>query len=187
MLAVPYLNVKMEILLLLLFLVICFVLVVSYAQRSEALKQGTRAPPFVLIDQHGNAVTVPTSGQAVVLAFFPRDPTPRCLGQLREYADCLAAFQELGYAVYFVAIADQADNAAFTNTHHIGLPILADANGKVSRSYGSIVDFVFFRFAKRTSYVIDRQGLIVATSVVGEPSGHAKMLLDGLPLAKPDA
>ena len=170
----------MDILLLLLFVVICFVLAVSYAQRSVPLDRGARAPQFVLADQFGKEVSLPAAGQPVVLAFFPRDNTSRCLAQLREFSTCHDEFGQLGYKVFFVAIANAQSNGTFANAHQIALPILADTTGAVARAYGSIIDFGVYRFAKRSTFVIDGAGLIAASMVVSEPTGHAKTLLDSL-------
>ena len=43
------------------------------------LEVGTKAPDFILPDQHGNPVRLSDFlGQKVVLYFYPRDNTPGC-------------------------------------------------------------------------------------------------------------
>lgn len=168
---------QMEILLPLLFIAVVFVVVVSFAQSSEPLAVGTVAPSLVLQDQQGLTVELPFSGQPVVLAFFPRDNTSRCLAQLREFTDAKTDFNRRGWDVVFIAIADTQSNAAFCNAHQIALPILADADGRAAKQYGSIVNFGFYRFAKRTTFLVNAEGNIAKHYVVAEPLGHCAEVL----------
>ncbi len=170
----------MEILLLLLFVAILFVLVVTYAQRSVPLAPGARAPSFELSDQLGTVFEIPKAGARTVLAFFPRDNTSRCLGQIEEFTALNSEFERLGCQVFFVAISDENGNKKFADAHRVELPILFDASAAVATAFGSIIDFGLYRFAKRTTFIIDNAGMIAATFVVSEPRGHAKAVLDTL-------
>ncbi len=169
----------MGILLLLLFVAICFVLIITYAQRSVPLPSGVPAPAFALADQFGEILALP-DGRSLVLAFFPRDKTSRCIGQIQEFATHIESFERLGYQVAFVAIADAESNKAFAEACHTNLPILADLSGAVSRNYGSIIDFGVFKFAKRSTFVIDANGTISRSFIVNEPIGHANAVLESL-------
>ena len=162
----------MDILLPLLFFTILFVVALSFAQRSEPLAAGVAAQPLSLTDQHGNTLNLPTKGKLLVLAFFPRDSTSRCLSQLQEFSEAQPEFARLGCEVAFVAIADVQSNAAFCIQHDIAVPLLADPNGRTAKQYGSIVNFGFYRFAKRTTFLIDAKGNISKYFVVTEPVGH---------------
>ncbi len=169
----------MGILLLLLFVAICFVLIVAYAQRSVPLPVGAGAPSFSLADQAGRVFEL-SGKQPVILAFFPRDNTSRCIGQMREFASHKAAFEQMGFNVYFIAVADVESNRKFADACATQFPILADVSGEVSRAYGSIINFGVFKFAKRSTFVIDGHGRISGCFIVSEPAGHAKELLDSL-------
>ncbi len=163
-----------------LFVAILFVLGVTYAQRSDPLVPGMQAPAFKAVDQFGNAFEMPMAGARTVLAFFPRDNTSRCLGQIEEFATLNSEFERLECRVFFVAISDTNGNKQFADAHQVKLPILADVSAAAASAFGSIVDFGLYRFAKRTTFIVDNTGKIAATFVVSEPRGHAKVVLDAL-------
>jgi thioredoxin-dependent peroxiredoxin len=179
----------MEILILVLFAAIAFVLIVSFAQRSEPLAAGQVAPQFVLEDEAGAVHDLHaefSSRDFTVLAFFPRDPTSRCKTEMAEFHARVEDFRAAHAAVLFVALADRVSNARYLAEQGAHGSILADADGRASKAYGSIVDFWFYRFAKRSTFVIDRRGVIVKSFVVAEPVGHAAEVLaliagDGAP------
>jgi thioredoxin-dependent peroxiredoxin len=173
----------MEILLLVLFVTIVFVLVVTFAQRGEPLAVGAHAPALRLVDVSGNLHDVAAEAsraRGAVVAFLPRDATSRCLNQFREFAELDTQFNQAGYKVYFVAVATHTDNATYATKNRIAATLLADPSGASARAYGSIIDFLIYRFAKRTTYVIDATGKVIDVQVVVEPNGHAKALLSAL-------
>jgi thioredoxin-dependent peroxiredoxin len=171
----------MEILLILLFVSIFFIVVLSFAQRAEPLKAGELAPQFQLPDLANRAISLPAQGKPLVLAFFPRDRTARCGTQLREFSEASAEFAALGWDVAFVAVGSVAENvryAADMQTYmQTSLTLLSDADGRISKKYGSIIDFWVYRFAKRTTFLIDAKGKITECMVVTEPAGHCAAVL----------
>jgi thioredoxin-dependent peroxiredoxin len=167
----------MEILLFALFVAIAFIVIVSIAQRSEPLSAGKDAPHFTLPDQHGNSVGFPNKNQKTIIAFFPRDNTSRCETEVQDFMHLKHDFVALGWQVLLVAIGKSADNQAYAARHEFDLTLLADEKGVVSRAYGSIIDFGFYRFAKRTTYAITADGKVNATYIVTEPIGHVEQVL----------
>ncbi len=170
----------MEILLLALFIAIAFIVTVSIAQRSEPIAAGKVAPQFRLLDQHGKSVEQPLQNQKTIIAFFPRDNTSRCLTEIQDFMRLKQDFAALGWQIVLVAIADATDNCSYATKHAFDLMLLADEKGKVSRQYGSIIDFGFYRFAKRITFAVNADGKISATYIVAEPAGHVEQVLQDL-------
>ncbi len=169
----------MEVLLLVLFLAIAFVVAVTLAQRSEPLQPGTSMPTIRLSDQTGAMYAIDTNAKFLVVVFFPRDETSRCLTQVSDFEALRARFEQLGASVVFVSIHGVESQAAFHQAHRMTFPLLADPDGSTSRAFGTIIDFFVYRFAKRTTYVC-RGGKIEKTYVVVEPKGHAEVVLNDI-------
>jgi thioredoxin-dependent peroxiredoxin len=167
----------MEILLLVLFGAIAFILIVSVAQRSEPLVKGNAAPSFSLRDQNGVQHDLPKHGQKLILVFFPRDNTSRCYTEVKDFHQYEQDFEELGWKIVFVAASDLADNQAYATQNNMQLPLLADVKGIVSRLYGSIISFGIYRFAKRTTFLVNERSEIQESFVVSEPNGHVEQVL----------
>jgi peroxiredoxin Q/BCP len=169
----------LEVLLLVLFLAIGFVVAVTLAQRSEPLQVGSTLPRFQLSDQSGADYAVDASARFLVVAFLPRDDNSRCLTEISEFESLRSDFQAAGASIVLVSVHDVASQAAFHRAHGMTIPLLADSNGAGSRAFGTIIDFIIYRFAKRTTYVC-QDGAIKKVYVVVEPKGHAQNVLDDL-------
>lgn len=169
----------MEVLLLVLFLAIAFVVAVTLAQRSEPLQPGASMPTIRLSDQTGEMYVPDTNAKFLVVVFFPRDETSRCITQVSEFEVLRARFEQLGASLVFVSIHGVESQAAFHQAHHMTFPLLADHDGSASRAFGTIIDFFVYRFSKRTTYVC-RGGKVVKTYVVVEPKGHAEAVLSDI-------
>ena len=167
----------MEILLVVLFVAIAFILIVSVAQRSEPLVKGNTAPSFSLHDQNGAQHDLPKFGQKLILVFFPRDNTSRCHAEVQDFHQYKEDFEQLGWKIVFVAVSDLASNQAYATLNKMHLPLLADVKGIVSRKYGSIISFGIYRFAKRTTFLVNERAEIQESFVVSEPNGHVEQIL----------
>jgi thioredoxin-dependent peroxiredoxin len=169
----------LEVLLLLLFLAIAFVVAVTLAQRSEPLQPGAKAPTIDLPDQTGASFGTGMPTPFLVLVFLPRDETSRCLAEVSEFESLRAQFEQIGASIAFVSIHDVPSQAAFHRAHAMTLPLLADLRGSASRAFGTVIDFFVYRFAKRTTFLC-HSGTIKKTYVVVEPRGHAEAVLSDL-------
>jgi thioredoxin-dependent peroxiredoxin len=169
----------LEILLLLLFGAIIFVIVVSFAQRAQPLPIGSVAPAISLTEAQTGAPWQPVRSGTIVCAFLPRDETSRCLTQIREFEAAAARFAELGVEVALVSVHSAQDSRQFAAKHNMTVPLLADERGMTSRAFGSIIDFGIYKFSKRETFVI-RDGHIARVYAVTEPKGHAASVLAAL-------
>lgn len=124
--------------------------------------RGDRAPDFSLPWATREGVGVgplwslsAQRGKVVVLAFYPKDFTPGCTAQMKEFSERYAEL--FGDDVVVVGInADSLEtHARFAQRHDVPFPLLTDVDQKVSRRFGSADRGGYNR---RTVYVIDRKG-----------------------------
>jgi peroxiredoxin Q/BCP len=69
---------------------------------------------------------------------------------------------------------------AFAEKYKLTFPILSDEDHRVSRAYGVLTSFVGFTYAKRTTFVIDPNGVIRRIFTDVDPNDHALELLQYL-------
>ena len=126
------------------------------------LEIGDEAPDFALPDQHRQTVRLADlrGRKNVVLVFFPMAFTRVCTGELCTIRDEIADFDS--DAVQTLAISCDAGPslARFAAEEGYSFPLLSDfwPHGEVSRAYD-----VFDEAAgcpRRSSYVVDREGLV---------------------------
>ena len=97
--------------------------------------EGTRAPAFTLIDQHGDKIRLSAlHGRKVLVYFYPKADTPGCTTQacgLRDIAE------EIGDTVIVGISPDQpARLQKFDDKYELGFTLGSDADHAVAEKYG---------------------------------------------------
>lgn len=125
------------------------------------LKVGDTAPDFELEDQSGKKVKLSQfkGKKNLLLAFFPFAFSPVCtneLGELKEKEDAIA---KLDTQILAASVDSTWAQKAFAKELKVKFPLMSDFAKKVVASYGALYEDK--GFAKRTIFVIDKQGKIV--------------------------
>jgi|HigsolmetaAR202D_1030399.scaffolds.fasta_scaffold00794_8 peroxiredoxin Q/BCP len=148
--------------------------IAGFAQ-AQTLAVGSAAPDFRLQDQNGKWHELKDyRGKWVALYFYPKDQTPGCTAQACEFRDNIFAFKEANAQILGVSIDDVESHKKFAEKHSLPFPILADPNKEVVKAYGVLG---LLGFAKRETFLIDPQGVIVKQYSVGNPKGHSETVL----------
>jgi peroxiredoxin Q/BCP len=149
---------------------------------SAALVPGTVAPGFRLPDQNGKWVTLAEQrGKWVVLYFYAKDNTPGCTTEACDFRDNHPAFEALGAVVLGVSVDGVASHKGFAEEHHLPFSILADSDKQVSRQYGVLhKPLGLMELARRETFIVDPQGIIVKHYRDVDPDAHSKQVLADL-------
>lgn len=101
-------------------------------------QQGDRAPDFTLPGiPPGDYTLSGQRGRRVVLVFYPGDFTPVCTQQLGSYQVNFDTFARTGAVLWGISIDDLERHERFAKARSLGFPLLSDADGAVSRLYGT--------------------------------------------------
>lgn len=134
------------------------------------------APDFSTVDQHGNTHSLTDyRGRYVLLYFYPKDDTPGCTVEACQLRDNFGELKK--YAVILGVSADnQKSHLRFAEKFSLPFPLLVDDEKKIIQAYGT--DGLIF--AKRTSFLIDREGKIAKIYEKVTPASHAQEILKDL-------
>jgi len=148
--------------------------------------EGSAAPDFELQDQHGKVHRLADyAGRWLVLYFYPRDDTPGCTEQACRLRDDIGVLGDLDAAVVGVSVDDVASHAAFAEKYRLPFPLLADADGRVAATYGSLLNLGVVRFARRQTFIIDPNGRIAAHFTKVDPASHVQQVAQALRSLRP--
>lgn len=127
------------------------------------LPLGARAPDFSLPDQAGRVVTLSgLRGGGLVLVFYPRDNTPVCSMQLRDFNAEAAALSALGARVFGINSGAAATHARFCEKLGLGFDLLVDDGARVAQAYHATIGPAGpLRQVRRTVYALDAEGRVV--------------------------
>ncbi|WP_201316053.1 peroxiredoxin [Dyella sp. EPa41] len=168
--------------LLLLLVLLLGLMVPVQADEASALPQaGQPAPAFRLQDQNGKWHTpADHQGHWVVLYFYPKDFTPGCTTEVCTFRDDIAKLRKAGADVLGVSLDDVKSHADFAAKYHVPFPLLSDADGSTARAYGVLASKVGFKYARRTTFLIDPQGKVAKVYQDVDPEKNSAQVLADL-------
>jgi peroxiredoxin len=94
----------------------------------------------------------------VVLAFFPAAFSPGCTSEMAKYQETSGQFNSNNTVILGMSVDSPWANAAFAEKLGVRFNILSDARRDISRAYGVFDEQGVI--ARRTTFVIDRQGVV---------------------------
>jgi peroxiredoxin len=135
---------------------------------------GKTAPQFTLVGTDLKAVGLSDfSGKNVVLAFYPAAFTGVCQKEMCTFRDALNDFASANTAVLGVSVDSPFANKEFAAKNGLNFPLLSDITREVIKQYDVVFNDLAgvkgFTVAKRSVFVIDRQGVIRYKWVAPEP------------------
>lgn len=137
------------------------------------LQVGDKAPQFTLPDTSREDVSLPMDpAQNVVLLFVPLAFSGVCTAELCDVSQGLSAYEDLGARVLAISVDSPFALKSWADQEGITLTLLSDFNKEVSAAYGAQYDdFIGLKgVAKRSAFVIDKEGVIRHASVSDDPT-----------------
>lgn len=156
-------------------------LVARAARAGELPEAGKAAPDFNLPDQHGKRHTLQDfRGKWLVLYFYPKDDTPGCTQEACAFRDDLSELSSMGAAVVGISVDDGESHARFAKKYHLPFPLLADHSTETAARYGALMNLGFMKVARRYTFLINPQGVLVKVYLSVETSRHSGQIIADL-------
>lgn len=148
---------------------------------AQPIKVGATAPDFTLVDQHNKPQTLSKMrGQWVVMYFYPKNGTPGCTTEACNFRDNILSLRVKKASVWGISVDNSKSHAEFSEDHQLPFTLLADVGGSVAKQYGSLLNMVIFKIAKRHSFIIDPQGKVAKIYRNVNPKSHVEEVLKDL-------
>jgi len=171
----------LRIILLLLVVAVIVMLVPRLLSRSSAPAEGSAAPGFTLPSQEGTSVALKDyRGKWVVLYFYPKDETPGCTREARNFQRDQAHYAQNNAVVLGVSVDSVDSHKKFCAKEGLNFKLLADTSGEVTKEYGSLTNMGVVKFAARHTFLIDPVGKIARVYTNVDPVRHSDEVLAGL-------
>lgn len=142
------------------------------------VRKGDKAPGFKLMSKPGEEVDVGADigKHKVVLLFFPFAYSGVCTAEMCHMRDNFEDYSKLDAKVYGISVDSPFVTDKWRQDERIPFPILSDFNKDVAREYGVLHEQlkVFKGVAKRSVFVIDKNGEVVYAWVTEDPSQQVK-------------
>ena len=99
---------------------------------------GQTAPDFIAQDQNGDRLSLnDKKGRWVILYFYPKDNTPGCTTEAKDFTEYQTQFQELGADIIGVSPDSAKSHCKFIDKHNLSLQLLSDPEHNIIEAYGA--------------------------------------------------
>jgi len=146
---------------------------------------GKKVPDFTLPATGGKQVKLSSlQGQAVVLYFYPKDDTPGCTLEGKDFRDMNADFRRKGAVVLGVSRDSLKSHAKFCDKYSFNFDLLSDADEKLCKLFDVIKMKNMYgkkvRGIERSTFLIGKDGVLRREWRKLSVDGHAAEVLQAL-------
>ena len=144
-----------------------------------------KAPNFKLISTSNEIVELnKIRSKLIVLYFYPKNDTPGCTLETNDFNKFLPQFSKLNCEVYGISKDSLESHFKFKYKYKIKFDLLADENLKILKKFKVWGKKKFmgreFMGTIRSTYLIDKKGIIIKAWDNVKVKDHAKEVLETL-------
>jgi len=146
---------------------------------------GEKMPNFELPRDGGDVVTLSDyAGKNVVLFFYPRDSTPGCTTESKEFSALASSFADLNTVILGVSKDSVASHDKFVSKQELTIPLLSDETSNLCETMGVWKEKSMygkkFMGIERSTFLIGADGTLVAEWRKVKVKGHVDAVLDAV-------
>lgn len=148
------------------------------------LKPGDKAPVFSLPNADMERVNLEQwmGTRNLVIYFYPKDDTPGCTMEALDFTDLQPHFDAAQTDVLGISRDTCTSHGAFRDKYGLSVHLLADPDGEACEAYGVWQEKEAHGERRmgivRSTFIVDRQGLVRHALYDVKPKGHAAQVLE---------
>ena len=148
------------------------------------LEKNQAAPEFSSSNQNNEIIRLSDfkGRKNVVLYFYPKDDTPGCTIEANQFTELASEFARVDTIVLGVSKDGCDSHQAFIDKFGLKVVLLADTSGELCDKYGVWQEKEKNGVRKmgivRSTFIINKDGVLVDAIYGVNPEGHAKQMLD---------
>lgn len=146
------------------------------------LKKGDKAPSFNLPKMDGTFLSLEEyKGKWVIVYFYPKDNTPGCTIEAKDFSQLLPEFQELGVDIIGINGDSVDSHQKFCDKQNLNIILLSDTDKQSLKDYkvwgeknfmGKIYEGLI-----RSTFIINPEGIIEEPMYNIKVAGHGARVL----------
>ncbi|MDG6221142.1 MAG: peroxiredoxin [Candidatus Thermoplasmatota archaeon] len=143
---------------------------------------GKPAPLFCLPDEAGeNRCLEDYKGKWVVVYFYPKDNTPGCTQEAKDFSCIAGDFEGMGVKVFGISADGQESHKMFMLKHELAISLLSDKDHQVLKEYGAFGEKKLYgkltMGVTRSTFLVDPEGKVAHVWPKVSVKGHAEEVL----------
>ncbi|BEH90731.1 peroxiredoxin [Turicibacter faecis] len=147
------------------------------------LTEGMQAPDFTLpgSDQCQHRLK-DYLGRKVILYFYPRDHTPGCTNEAKDFRDAIQSFKDQNAVILGVSRDSVQSHEKFVAKHDLPFILLSDTEETVCKQYDVLKEKNMYGKKaigiKRSTFIIDETGMITKIFRKVRVPNHVEQVLE---------
>ena len=146
---------------------------------------GKKVPDFTLPATGGKQIRLSAlQGKHVVLYFYPKDDTPGCTLEGKDFRDLHADFRRRGAVILGVSRDSLSSHEKFCDKYGLDFDLLSDADEKLCKLFGVIKMKNMYgkqvRGIERSTFLIGKDGVLRLEWRKVRVDGHAAEVLEAV-------
>ena len=125
-----------------------------------------------------------SSGEGVILYFYPRDSTPGCTTQACDFRDNFGTLKEGGWRVIGVSTDSAKSHLKFTEKNELPFELVVDEDAALHEAYGTWREKNMYgktyMGTLRSTFVIGQNGTLEWVGYGVRAKGHVESLIEEL-------
>ena len=147
------------------------------------IKQDSKAPAFKLKDKEGKQWSLSDiKTDFVVLYFYPKDNTPGCTLEARDFNSDIPKYKKASATVIGISGGDEKTKTKFCEKHGLKILLLSDPDGSVGKKYGAYGKKKFmgreYMGFMRYTFLLNKKRKIIHVWDKVKPFGHSKEVFE---------
>ena len=146
-------------------------------------KIGDKIPNFKIPLSDGNNLdSKDIKDKKYVLYFYPKDNTPGCTTEAKDFSSKIREFKKLNTEVIGISKDSIETHLKFINKQELKITLASDEDGKVIEKFGVWVEKNMYgrkyMGIERSTFLINDEGILVEEWRKVKVKGHAQAVLD---------
>ena len=147
------------------------------------LTEGMQAPDFTLpgSDQCQHRLK-DYLGRKVILYFYPRDHTPGCTNEAKDFRDAIQSFKDQNAVILGVSRDSVQSHEKFVAKHDLPIILLSDTEETVCKQYDVLKEKNMYGKKaigiERSTFIIDETGMITKIFRKVRVPNHVEQILE---------
>ena len=152
--------------------------------KSRSPEAGELAPDFSFTSVNGKSMKLSDyrGSRCVVLYFYPKDFTPGCTTEAKEFATDNERFENRGITILGVSPDETESHFKFKKQMNIPYELISDTDHKIASLYGSYGPKNFmgkeYMGVLRSTFLIGKDGRIIKVFRQVKPLGHSDQVMN---------
>ncbi len=146
------------------------------------IEKGAKVPAFKLPTDDGGSISpAELAGRPAVIYFYPKDDTPGCTTEAKDFTHLAPKFEAAGVSVIGISPDSLKKHQKFREKHDLNIRLAADEDHAVAEKFGVWIEKSMYgrkyMGIDRSTFLIDAKGRVAEVWRKVKVPGHAEEVL----------